>query len=356
MEGPRFLDEPSPPVAASPVEAPISQNNKRQVTSSETTVAPSALEPNGAEGPRFLDEPPNTARGSASSNPSISEDPDRAMAPRGWIEGVVGREGPIRHNDPAPLRVLSSERPALVVGAIALLILLVGLSVLQLANFVVDQFARAAWLGFVTIAILSPAIAVLAWSFIREWRGYAVLGQIDAVRSGLADQDISVVRERAESWLSSIGASEETRRVVNKASDSMTLRELLRAGPLTETHERAKAAGSTAALQILGATAASPWPGFDGVLVVWRSLRLIREIAQLYGHRPGVVGTLALFRRVALDAGAVAATEVAVSSATEALLNSPLAGGLAGQAAGGAVAARRMIRLAHATATTCSPL
>lgn len=356
MEGPRFLDEPSPPVAASPVEAPISQQNKRRDAASVTAVAPSALEPNKIEGPQFLDEQPNAVRGNVSSHPPISVDPDRVMAPRGWIEGVVGREGPIRHNDPAPLKVLSPERPALIVGAIALLILLVGVAGLQLVNFVADQFERATWLGFASIAILTPAIVVLSWSFRREWRGYANLGRIEAVRRGLSGQDLVVARRHAENWLSAIGASEDTLSVIRRASDSNTLRELLRAGPLAEAQERAKAAGEAAALQILGATAASPSPGFDGVLVVWRSLRLVREIAQIHGHRPGAAGTLALFRRVVLDASTVAATEVAVSSATEALLNSPLAGGLAGQAAGGAVAARRMIRLARATAATCSPL
>lgn len=356
MEGPRFLDEPPPPVAVPPVDAPISQHNKRHDASSDTTIAPSALEPNDFEGPRFLDEQPKAIRGNASSNSSMSEDPDRVMAPRGWIEGVVGREGAIRHNDPAPLKVLPPERPALIVGAIALLILLVGVAGLQLVNFVADQFERATWLGFASIAILTPAIVVLSWSFQREWRGYAILRRIEAVRRGLSGQDVEVARRQAENWLSAIGAPENTLSVVRRAPDSKTLRELLRAGPLAEAQERAKAAGSAAALQILGATAASPSPGFDGVLVVWRSLRLVREIAQIYGHRPGAAGTLALFRRVVLDASAVAATEVAVSSATEALLNSPLAGGLAGQAAGGAVAARRMIRLAHATAATCSPL
>jgi putative membrane protein len=236
------------------------------------------------------------------------------------------------------------------------LILLVGVAGLQMANFVADQFERATWLGFASLAILTPAIVVLSWSFQREWRGYAILRRIEVVRRGLSGQDLVVARRHAESWLSAIGAPEDTLSVVRQASDSMTLRELLLAGPLAEAQERAKKAGRAAALQILGATAASPSPGFDGVLVVWRSLRLVREIAQIYGHRPGAAGTLALFRRVVLDASAVAATEVAVSSTTEALLTSPLAGGLAGQAAGGAVAARRMIRLAHATAATCSPL
>ncbi len=84
-------------------------------------------------------------------------------------------------------------------------------------------------------------------------------------------------------------------------------------------------------------------------------MRLIRRVAELHGMRPGALGTLRLFRRVALDAGMVAAADVAVGAAAEALLQSPLAGGLAGGAAGSAVAARRMLTLAQATARACRP-
>lgn len=277
-------------------------------------------------------------------------------AARGWVESDTGSEGPIRHDMAASLPLASYERPALVVGAAALVLLLVGLAVLEVANFVADQFARATWLGVVSIAALAPAASTLVWSIIREWRSYIALAQIDDLRRGLAAQDVALVRQHAERWMLAIGASEETRRVVNEAPDAMTLRELLRAGPLADVQQRAAAAGRTAAVQVLAATAISPWPGMDGVLVISRGFRLVRQVAQLHGHRPGVMGTLALFRRVALDSGSVAAADVAVSSATEALLSSPMAGGLAGQAAGAAVAARRMLRLAFATTESCRPV
>ncbi|NKE18250.1 DUF697 domain-containing protein [Neoroseomonas oryzicola] len=227
---------------------------------------------------------------------------------------------------------------------------------LEFVNFVADQFSRSSWLGLATSAALAPMAFVVGWSAIREWRSYVALAEIDALRRGLASQDISIARRHAEGWMQAIGVSADVRKVIINAPDAATLRDLLRAGPLAEVEKRTSAVGHSAAVQVLAATAVSPWPGLDGVLVIWRGARLVRQVAQLYGHRPGVIGTVALFQRVAIDAGAVAAVDIVVSSATEALLNSPMAGGLAGQAAGAAVAARRMLRLAFATAESCRPV
>jgi len=69
-----------------------------------------------------------------------------------------------------------------------------------------------------------------------------------------------------------------------------------------------------------------------------------------------VLGTLSLLRRTALAAGATAVTEVAMNTAAHAVLSTPLLAHLAGEMAGGAVAARRMVVLARATAVACTPL
>lgn len=352
IQGPRFLDQPAMPPATAGSASPAPE--PRAMAAAEGTGEAKVSE---SQGPRFLDEaaqPPAQAAAQISSSSALPASP--AMAPRGWVEGDAGSNGPIRHELAASLPVASSERPALFVGAVALVLLLVGLAVLELANFIGDQFARATWLGIVSIAALAPAAVVLVWSIFREWRSYAALAHIDATRRGLASQDVSVVRRHAERWMEALGVSADARRVVCNASDAATLRDLLRAGPLADVNERTAAAGRTAAVHVLAGTAVSPWPGLDGVIVIWRGFRLVRQVAQLHGYRPGIVGTIALFRRVAVDAGAVAAVDVAVSSAAEAILNSPLAGGLAGQTAGAAVAARRMLRLAFATAESCRPI
>ena len=102
--------------------------------------------------------------------------------------------------------------------------------------------------------------------------------------------------------------------------------------------------------------AAAPAPALVVLLVSWRGLRLIRQTAALYGLRPGLFGTLGLLRRTAVAAGATAVTEAAVNTATHAVLSTPILTHLAGEMAGGAVAARRMVVLGRAACVACSPV
>ena len=92
------------------------------------------------------------------------------------------------------------------------------------------------------------------------------------------------------------------------------------------------------------------------LLVAWRGVRLVRQVAALHGMRPGLLGTLGLLRRSVLAAGLVAGSEVAINAAAHALLSNPLLTHALGEMAGAGVAARRMILLARSTAAACSPL
>ncbi len=131
---------------------------------------------------------------------------------------------------------------------------------------------------------------------------------------------------------------------------------LLRAGPVAALRARADALGRTAALQVFAAAAAVPSPALDGLLVGWRGVRLVRQVAELHGLRPGLFGTLALLRRMAFTAAGVVATDLAADAVARAVLSNPLLERLAGDVAGAGVAARRMIVLARVTAAACSPL
>jgi len=301
----------------------------------------------------FVDEPdptPHSPR-AAPADKAISDN-------RGWLPGSTGPAGPVRHEAVAALPgpAVGGGMSSWTLGAAAVLVLLGVLGLLEVANFIAAQFARAAWLGVLTLALVTPALAALFWSILREWRGYAALRHVEAIRAGLASEDAARARASAGLWLSAIGAAPATIEVAMRAQDAATLRALLRAGPARELEAATTEAGRRAALQVLAATAVSPWPGLDGIIVVWRALRLVREVARLHGMRPGTLGTLRLFRRVTMDAGAVAAADVAVSALAEALFRSPLAGGLAGHTAGAAVAAQRMLRLSHAIGQGCRPL
>jgi putative membrane protein len=82
----------------------------------------------------------------------------------------------------------------------------------------------------------------------------------------------------------------------------------------------------------------------------------VRQVAALYGMRPGLFGTLSLLRRTMLAAGLVAGSEAAINAAAHAILSNPLLAHALGDMAGAGVAARRIILLARATAAACNPL
>lgn len=67
------------------------------------------------------------------------------------------------------------------------------------------------------------------------------------------------------------------------------------------------------------ATALSPAAVLDLVIVLWRNLKLVREIAALYGARPGYVGSLRLLRRMLANIAVAGVAESAHHVAVEAL-------------------------------------
>jgi putative membrane protein len=281
-----------------------------------------------------------------------------AIPDRGWVAGPTAVEGPVRH---APAPDLPPAPPPAGVGTLwlaggALIFLTAAVAGLQLANFTAAQFDRADWLGWLTLALLAPGLAVLAWSGWRELRGLTALESVDRLRHDLASDDPVAARAAARRWLAAIATGPEALQVIQSAPDAATIRAMLRAGPLARLDIATAEAGKTAALQVLAVVAVSPWPGLDGAIMVWRGLRLVRQVARLHGMRPGTLGTLRLFRRVALDAGAVAATDVVVTALADALFHTPLVSVLAGQGGASLLAARRMLRLAVAVGQACRPV
>lgn len=242
---------------------------------------------------------------------------------------------------------------ALSLAAAGLAVLLVGLSLLDVANFVADQFARAAWLGWLTLVVAAAGYGLIAWAFLRELRGLWSLAAVDRARESFARRDHAAARQHALAWAARIPAAQPALEALRGANDLDGLSALLEAGPLAELDRASAAAGRAAAAQAFAATAVVPSPSLDAVFFAWRGFRLVREVAAIHGLRPGLAGTLSLLRRALFEAGAVAAADVAIDAATRAIVTNPLLEKVAGEAGKGAVAARRMLMLARATARAC---
>jgi putative membrane protein len=242
---------------------------------------------------------------------------------------------------------------ALSLAAGGLAVLLVGLSLLDVANFVQEQFARATWLGIATLGVAALGYGMIGWAFLRELRGIWALDAVDRARAAFAAGDYVAARQAALAWAARTPAAASALPALRGANELDTLTALLEAGPLAELDRAATAAGRTAAAQAFAATAVVPSPALDAVFFAWRGIRLVREVAVIHGLRPGIAGTFALLRRAIFEAGTVAAADVAIDAATRAIVTNPLIEKVAGEAGKGAVAARRMLMLARAAARAC---
>ena len=96
--------------------------------------------------------------------------------------------------------------------------------------------------------------------------------------------------------------------------------------------------------QLLLGVAAHELALVDTLVLVWRNLRRVRQIAELYGYRTGPASTLVLVRRLLSSAALVAATDV-VGAALAQQLGGALAEATAARLGGSAVATMRTIRL-----------
>ena len=259
--------------------------------------------------------------------------------------------------EPDPLVIPTNPAPPASTPALMLAgatVLLAGFAGLGAVNFIVDQFARSAVLGWLTAGVAAAGFGLVGAGLWRELRALFALGQVDRLRADLASGEAGRIADAAKRWAAQ--AEPALLPALREFNDPDAALALLRAGPQQRLRNAADAAGRVAAVQVVAGIAAMPSPALDVGLVAWRGVRLVRQVAELYGVRPGVVGTLSLLRRTALSATTVGAAEFASNAAAHALLSNPLLAHALGNVAGAGVAARRMTVLARATAAACDPV
>jgi putative membrane protein len=255
----------------------------------------------------------------------------------------------------APVAPIDRGWSSMGLAGLGLAVLLLGFSLLEAGNFIAAQFAEGAWLGWVTLAVAAVGFGLVFAALGRELRGYLALGKVDTLRAAHARGDVAALRTALEAWQARLpeGRARTAGLAEMPVDTACALVEATTLAPITRD---AEALGRAAAVQAFAMTAVSPSPGLDVLVFSWRGIRLVRQVAALHGLRPGIAGTLALLRRVAMDAATVAATDVAVEAMLRGVLSSRIAEHVAGETAAGAVAARRMILLARATDEACRVL
>lgn len=270
-------------------------------------------------------------------------------------------EEPAARLEPSLPAVVATAGPAPPTGTAALallgvLVLALGLAGLSVGNFVADQFGRAAWLGWATLGIAGAGFGLIGAGLLREIRALLALRHVDGLRAAFASGDAGRMMHAAVSWSRMVPGGPEVAPALQAVNDPDAALALLRAGPCRTLRDAADRLGRNAAVQAVAGIAAIPSPALDVLFVAWRGVRLVREVAALYGVRPGTVGTFGLLRRAATAATLVGAANLAGNTAAHAVLSNPLLAHALGDAAAAGVAARRLLVLARATALACDPV
>jgi putative membrane protein len=229
--------------------------------------------------------------------------------------------------------------------------------------FLHDQFTRSSSLGLLTLAILTASAGVVLRGAVLEAQSYRALRRVDSLRRALADPEtgLTTAKRLSRVWVDAVAerlaSPDAALKAIEAAGDAADLRAILHARVDAALDRVARQAALGAATQAGALVAVVPSPALDGVFTGLRGLALVRQIAQIYGLRPGITVTLSLLRRVALTAASVSGAELLAASAADAVLHDvPVIKHLVRAATGTGVAASRLYRLGLIAARACSPL
>jgi putative membrane protein len=238
-------------------------------------------------------------------------DPDDASRPSRGTVHVTPEADPALLPVPVEAAIVPAQRGfrwgAVFWSAIAGLILLgLGLGVTRLIE---DLFARSEGLGLLGLGFALAAALAFVIVTVREALGLARLATIEKLHARaaavLASDDRAESRRVVQELLKLAHQNPHLARaratLQGHADDIIDGADMIRLAErelMTPLDQEARRLVSSAAQRVSIVTAVSPRALIDVLFVFVASLRLIRQLARLYGGRPGALGMIALMRHV----------------------------------------------------------
>ena len=213
---------------------------------------------------------------------------------------------------PVPIEPQVAEKRGLRWGAVfwagvaGLTLLGLGLGITQLIE---NLFARSEALGVLGLALSAAAALALAVITAREARALMRLAEIETLhrRAGavLLSDDRTESRAILRDLLKIAHQNPQLARaraaLIGHADDIIDGADMVKLAErelMTPLDAEARRLVSAAAQRVSIVTAISPRAAIDVVFVFVAALRLIRQLARLYGGRPGTLGLIRLMRHV----------------------------------------------------------
>ena len=187
-------------------------------------------------------------------------------------------------------------------------LVLLGLG-LGIVNLIEDLFARNEGLGFIGLGFASAAALALTIVIGREAFGLMRLAAIEKLHLRAADVLLSDDRASSRAIVDDLLKLAHQNPQLARARaalqghaddiiDGADMIKLAERELMTPLDQEARRLVSTAAQRVSIVTAVSPRAMIDILFVFVASLRMIRQLARLYGGRPGTLGMIRLMRHV----------------------------------------------------------
>jgi putative membrane protein len=180
---------------------------------------------------------------------------------------------------------------------------------LGVAHLIEDLFARNEGLGFLGLFFAFAAALALLIVSAREAYGLARLATIEKLHlraaAALASDDRTASRTIVQDLLKIAHQNPQLARaraaLISHADDIIDGADMIKLAErelMTPLDQEARRLVSSAAQRVSIVTAVSPRALVDVLFVFVASLRMIRQLARLYGGRPGALGMIRLMRHV----------------------------------------------------------
>lgn len=187
----------------------------------------------------------------------------------------------------------------------------------DLALSVQQLFTVQPVLASVLGVLSATAVGLLAAMAVKEWRSVKQADQTElrqqAIAKAVAENNTEQLLRLLEPLLAQLPEAEAAQFVqeAKRRMDAASSVQLAENTWLAECDRQAQQLINHASLTVAGAVAVVPHPVFDGVVVLWRAVKLVKEIGEIYGLQPTGLSAWRLFKHALVSAVMSAGIETA---------------------------------------------